>query len=201
MRALILNCTLKPSPATSNTQALADVVVRALEDHQVSTEVVRVVDRRVVPGVETDLGDGDEWPQLHGSVMRSDILVIASPTWLGQPSSVAKLVLERMDAMISEKKDDGTYAAYNKVAGVVVTGNEDGAHHVISEICGALIDIGFTIPGQAWTYWNMGPGPGPSYLESDHKHDWSEQTGRTMAANLVAAAKALQAHPLPPASD
>ena len=99
-----------------------------------------------------------------------------------------------------ETKDDGTYAAYNKVAGVVVTGNEDGAHHVIAEICGALIDIGFTIPGQAWTYWNMGPGPGPSYLDSDYKHDWSAKTGRTMAANLVAAAKALHAHPLPPAA-
>jgi multimeric flavodoxin WrbA len=131
--------------------------------------------------------------------MGSDILVIATPTWLGQPSSVAKLVLERMDAMISETKDDGTYAAYNKVAGVVVTGNEDGAHHVITEIAGALIDIGFTIPGQAWTYWNMGPGPGPSYTETGHRHEWSEKAGRTMAANLVAAATALRAHPLPPA--
>ena len=125
--------------------------------------------------------------------------MIASPTWLGQPSSVAKIVLERIDAMISEKKDDGTYAAYNKVAGVVVTGNEDGAHHVITEVAGAMIDVGFTIPGQAWTYWNMGPGPGPSYTETDHKHDWSESTGRTMAANLVAAATALRSHPLPPA--
>src|SRR3954447_23166850 len=129
-----------------------------------------------------------------------DPLVMATPTWLGQPSSVAKLVLERMDAMISETKQDGTYAAYNKVAGVVVTGNEDGAHHVITEVAGALIDIGFTIPGQAWTYWNMGPGPGPSYTETDHKHDWSESTGRTMAANMVAVATALRAQPRPPAA-
>jgi multimeric flavodoxin WrbA len=199
MRALILNCTLKPSPARSNTQALTDVVIAALEAKGVEVETVRVVDHDIPPGVDTDLGGGDEWPQLHDSLLSSDILVIATPTWLGQPSSVAKLVLERMDAMISEKSDDGTYAAYNKVAGVVVTGNEDGAHHVITEIAGALIDVGFTIPGQAWTYWNMGPGPGPSYLESDHKHDWSESTGRTMAANLVAAATALRDHPLPPA--
>jgi multimeric flavodoxin WrbA len=200
MRALVLNCTLKSSPTTSNTQALADVVIAALKEKGVDVDVVRVVDRNVPPGVETDLGNGDEWPQLHAMLMDSEILVIATPTWLGQPSSIAKGVLERMDAMISETKDDGTYAAYNKVAGVVVTGNEDGAHHVISEVTGALIDIGFTIPGQAWTYWNMGPGPGPSYLESDHRHDWSEKTGTTMAANLYAAAAALQAHPLPPAS-
>jgi multimeric flavodoxin WrbA len=199
MRALVLNCTLKPSPAPSNTQALTDVVISSLEAADVEVEVVRVVDRRIPPGVELDLGDGDEWPQIHDSVLASDILVIATPTWLGQPSSVSKIVLERMDAMISEKKDDGTVAAYNKVAGVVVTGNEDGAHHVITEIAGALVDVGFTIPGQAWTYWNMGPGPGPSYTETDHKHDWSESTGRTMAANLVAAATALRAHPLPPA--
>jgi len=199
MRSLVLNCTLKPSPAQSNTQVLADVVIDALRRQEVDVDVVRVVDRHVPPGVETDLGDGDEWPQLHDMLVASDILIIATPTWLGQPSSIAKRVLERMDAMISETKPDGTYAAYNKVAGVVVTGNEDGAHHVITEIAGALIDIGFTIPGQAWTYWNMGPGPGPSYTETDHRHEWSEATGRTMAANLVAAAAALQAHPLPPA--
>lgn len=198
MRALILNCTLKQSPTPSNTEALADVVVAALREKGVDVEVIRVVDRNIPPGVETDLGDGDEWPPVHEVLMGSDILVIATPTWLGQPSSVAKRVLERMDAMISEKKDDGTYAAYNKVAGVVVTGNEDGAHHVISEVAGALIDVGFTIPGQAWTYWNMGPGPGPSYTETEEGHEWSESTGRTMAANLVAAATALRTHPLPP---
>jgi multimeric flavodoxin WrbA len=198
MRALVLNCTLKPSPALSNTEALTDVVIAALREKDVEVEAIRVVDRDIPPGVETDLGNGDEWPAIHRSLMGSEILVIATPTWLGQPSSVAKRVLERMDAMISEKKDDGTYAAYNKVAGVVVTGNEDGAHHVISEVAGALIDIGFTIPGQAWTYWNMGPGPGPSYTETEQGHEWSESTGRTMAANLVAAATALRAHPLPP---
>ena len=199
MRALVLNCTLKPSPTPSNTDVLADVVVETLREKDVDVEVIRAVDYHIPPGVETDMGEGDEWPRIHELLKFSDILIIATPTWLGQPSSVAKLVLERMDAMISEKKDDGTYAAYNKVAGVVVTGNEDGAHHVISEVAGALIDIGFTIPGQAWTYWNMGPGPGPSYTETEHGHEWSESTGKTMAANLFAAATALKANPLPPA--
>lgn len=197
MRALFLNCSLKPGSETSNTQALADVVLDALREQDVDVTSVRAVDRAILPGVSTDMGDRDEWPELHEALMSSEILVMGTPTWLGQPSSVSKRVLERMDAMLAEKKDDGTYAAYNKVAGVVVTGNEDGAHHVISEVAGALIDIGFTVPGQAWTYWNRGPGAGKSYLETDEGHEWSASTGRTMANNLVAVARALQANPMP----
>jgi multimeric flavodoxin WrbA len=153
--------------------------------------------RNVLPGVTNDEGEGDEWPQLLEKILAADILIIASPTWVGQPSSVAKRVLERMDALLSETDDQGRPVAYNKVAGVVVTGNEDGAHHVINEISGALLDIGFTVPGQAWTYWNKGPGPGETYLETDYKHDWSKSTGELMAHNLVAVARALQATPIP----
>ena len=154
MKALVLNSTLKRSPEPSNTEALARVVMNALEQQGVQTELLRVLDYNVLPGVSSDEGDGDEWPQLREKILAADILIIASPTWLGQPSSVAKRVLERMDAMLSEQDEQGRPVAYNKVAGVVVTGNEDGAHHVINEISGALHDIGFTIPGQAWTYWN-----------------------------------------------
>ena len=160
MNALFLNCTLKPSPETSNSEALAKLVAAALQDEGVETEFVRLTDHRIKPGVESDMGDGDEWPAIRERILGAEILVFATPTWLGQPSSVSKLALERMDAMLSETDDDGRPVAYNRVAGVVVTGNEDGAHHVITEICGALNDIGFTIPGQAWTYWNKGPGPG-----------------------------------------
>ncbi|GAA4902487.1 multimeric flavodoxin WrbA [Stackebrandtia albiflava] len=197
MRALVLNCTLKPSPEPSNTQALADEVIAALRGHGVDVEVVRLADHHIPPGIKTDMGEGDEWPRIHRILSGCRILIFATPTWMGQPSSIAKKALERMDAMMTETRDDGTPVAYSKVAGVVVTGNEDGAHHVISQISGPLVDLGFTIPGQSWTYWNMGPGPGPSYTETDHKHDWSARTGRTMAANLVAAATALEAHPLP----
>ena len=98
-------------------------------------------------------------------------------------------VLERMDALLTEQD-----------VGVVVTGNEDGAHHVISEIAGALIDVGYTIPGQAWTYWNRGPGPGDSYLDSDEGQEWSHKTGRAAASNLVAVARALAERPVPPPS-
>lgn len=165
------------------------------------TEIIRVIDHDVRPGVSSDEGAGDEWPQIRERILAAEILVMATPTWLGRPSSVAQRVLERLDALLSEEDDEGRPVAYNRVAGVVVTGNEDGAHHVISEIAGGLIDIGFTVPGQAWTYWNRGPGPGDSYLESDAGKDWSHATGRAAAGNLVAVARALEASPMPaPAS-
>jgi multimeric flavodoxin WrbA len=198
MKALALNCTLKRSPEESNTAALARVVLGALAEHGVETELVRVVDHVVEPGVVSEaVSEADGWPALHEKVLAADILVIATPTWLGQQSSVAKRVLERMDAMLSETKDDGRPVAYDKVAGVVVTGNEDGAHHVISSVAGALNDIGYTIPGQGWTYWNKGPGPGEEeYLTSDET-EWSNTTGVTAAQNLLAVARALAAQPMP----
>ncbi|MGW1133341.1 flavodoxin family protein [Streptomyces griseoluteus] len=197
MRALVINCTHKPSPEPSNTEALAGIVVAALKGYGVEVDVVRAVDLNIAPGVATDMGNGDEWPRVHEKLLAAQILVIASPTWVGHPSSVAQRVLERMDAMISETDDAGRPVAYNRVAGVVVTGNEDGAHHVISEIDGALGDIGYTIPGQAWTYWHLGPGPGPNYLDEQRGHDWAASTGRAMASSLFHTAQALAAHPVP----
>ncbi|MGW0818291.1 flavodoxin family protein [Streptomyces viridiviolaceus] len=198
MKALVINCTLKPSPDPSNTQALAEVVAQQLRTYSVDVEFLRAVDLDIRPGVVSEaVGPGDDWPGVHRRVLDADILIIASPTWLGRPSSVAQRVLERMDAMLSETDDEERPVAFNKVAGVVVTGNEDGAHHVISEISGALGDIGFTIPGQAWTYWHLGPGPGPDYLDDDRGHDWAASTGRAMACNLFHAARALTAMPLP----
>lgn len=197
MRALVINCTLKRSPAKSNTAGLAEVVIEALRDAEVDVDTVRAVDRSIAPGVSSDEGDGDEWPAIHEQLLGAEILVIATPTWLGRPSSVAQRVLERMDAMLSETDEEERPVAYNRVAGVVVTGNEDGAHHVISEVSGALADIGYTIPGQAWTYWNKGPGPGEDYSDTDEGHEWSHETGKTAAANLVAAARALAASPIP----
>jgi multimeric flavodoxin WrbA len=192
MNALIINCTLKASPAESNTEALASVVADELREHGVETGFVRAVDFNILPGVTSNEGEADAWPSILEKVRKAQILVVATPTWLGQPSSVSKRVLERMDALISETDEDGVPFAYGRVAGVVVTGNEDGAHHVITEIAGALIDIGYTIPGQAWTYWNRGPGPGDDYLSTEAGRDWSHETGRTAARNLLTAARALE---------
>ena len=201
LRALVLNCTLKHSPQTSNTEALARVLVESLEQHGVEAEVLRVLDFDVHPGVTSDEGHGDEWPAVRAKIVASEILIMASPTWLGRPSSVAQRVLERMDAMLGEQDDDGRPVAYNRVAGFVVTGNEDGAHHVISEMAGALIDVGYTVPGQAWTYWNRGPGPGSSYLEEEELREWSHATARAAASNLVAVARALSERKTPPPPD
>ncbi len=197
MKALFINCTLKRSPETSNTEALATVVARWLEQHEVEVEWVRAADLKLEPGVNTDEGNGDEWPAVHEKLLASEILVIATPTWLARPSSISQRVLERMDAMLAETDDEERPVAYNRVAGVVVTGNEDGAHHVISEVSGALADVGYTVPGQAWTYWNRGPGPGKEFLEEEAGHEWAEETGRGAASNLLAVAKALAANPVP----
>ncbi|HEY0279156.1 MAG TPA: flavodoxin family protein [Solirubrobacterales bacterium] len=197
MKALILNCSLKPSPEPSNTAALAKVVAEALREKEVEVTEVRLVDHEIKPGVETDMGPGDEWPTIHDAVLAAEILVVATPTWIARPSSVAQRMLERMDAMIAETDDSERPVAYNRVAGVVVTGNEDGAHHVISEVSGALGDIGFTVPGQAWTYWNKGPGPGEDYSETEEGHEWSATTGKAAAANLFAVAAALAERPIP----
>lgn len=198
LQALIINGTLKPSPATSNTEALADVLATALVAQGVDVHRVRAADHDIRPGVTSDEGGGDEWPAIRERILAADILVLATPTWLGQPSSVIKRVMERMDALISETDGDGRPVAYNRVAGFVVTGNEDGAHHVIAEMAQGVIDIGFSVPGQAWTYWNRGPGPGPSYLETDEGRDWSASTARAAAANLATMARALAATPLGP---
>ncbi len=198
MKATIISCTLKPSPEDSNTEALARSVIDFLEREDVECSLVRAVDKVIKPGVETDMGEGDEWPEIHEMLLASEILVIATPTWIGRPSSIASLVLERMDAMISETDDDDRPVAYNRVGGVVVTGNEDGAHHCIFELSGQLGDIGYTVPGQAWTYWNKGPGPGDDYSETDEGKDWSEKTGRACAQNLLGVARALEANPLGP---
>jgi len=196
MKATILNCTLKPSPGASNTEALLQVLAEALESHDVECEQIRAVDLELKPGVETDMGNGDEWPGVHEKLLESEILIVGTPTWLGRPSSIASRVLERMDAMLSETDDEERPVAYNRVAGVVVTGNEDGAHHCIFELSGQLGDIGYTIPGQAFTYWNKGPGPGDEYLETEEGHDWSAKTARAAAQNLAGVAQALQDNPL-----
>lgn len=198
MRALALNASLKPSPQTSNTEALARFVLDALETHGVQTEMIRLADLDIPPGVVSEaVRDGDDWPDVHAKVLAADIVIFATPTWLGQPSSVIKRALERMDAMLAETDDDGVPAAYNKVAGFVVTGNEDGAHHCIAEMAGAANDIGFTVPGQNWTYWNKGPGPGDEeYLSSEEK-DWTHSTGRAAAQNIYAVAHALSVNPIP----
>jgi multimeric flavodoxin WrbA len=200
MEAVILNGTLKPSPEESNTGALAQFVGEQLASHGVEVELIRLVDEHVAPGVTSEeVRPGDGWPRIRARVVAADIVVFATPTWLGQPGSVIKGALERLDALMSETQEDGTPMAYNKVAGFVVTGNEDGAHECIAAMAQPAIDIGFTVPGQAWTYWNKGPGPSDaSYLTApEEEREWTHATGEAMAHVLVHAARALAATPIP----
>jgi len=199
MKALVLNCTLKPSPQESNTEALANIVIKEMERLGVTTTLIRIADRNVMTGIKSaSQGDGDGWPAILEELLASDILIMASPTWVGTLSSIAMKVLERINGLYSAVNEHGQPVTFNKVAGFVVTGEEDGARHVVTEMASALMDVGFTIAPQSYTYWNNGPGPGKSYLKSDFRKDWSSETGKVAAANIVAVAKALKANPIPP---
>ncbi|MGY0650493.1 flavodoxin family protein [Luteimonas sp. A537] len=153
LRAFGLNCTLKSSPGESSTQKMLDLLLQALGKHNVASTSTRVADHDVKPGVSVDEGDGDAWPGLRGKVMEADIVVLATPIWLGQPSSIVKRVLERMDAFLGEGDDRGRFPTFGKVALAGVVGNEDGAHHVTAELYQALADVGFTIPASGSAYW------------------------------------------------
>jgi multimeric flavodoxin WrbA len=195
--ALVLNCTLKPSPDSSSTDKLSHDVVAALGEHKVTTEVVRVVDHAVRFGVTLDEGDGDEWPSIRAKVLAADILVVATPIWMGQPASVCKMVLERLDAELGETDDEGRPSMFGKVAAVAVVGNEDGAHHVSAEVYQALSDVGFTIPPQSVTYW-VGEAMGAvDYQDLDAIPEKTAQTTSTLAANAAHLARLLRGHNYP----
>jgi multimeric flavodoxin WrbA len=198
MKALFLNCTLKRSPAPSNTQMLAEEVISGLEERGVECETLRLADLNILPGVSSDEGEGDGWPAVREKILASEIVIMGTPTWLGQMSSVAKRALERMDAMLSEQDEAGQMIAFNRVVGSVVTGNEDGAKHCIAELQAATTEVGFCAPPLAHTYWNMGPGPGPDYADTDRGKEWSRTTARSCAHNLFHVARALREHPIPP---
>lgn len=199
LTALVLSCTLKKSPAESSATLIAQEFLDALGDHDVSGEVLRVVDHDVRFGVTTDEGDGDAWPGIREKMLAADILVIATPIWMGQPSSVAKMVLERLDAEISETDDAGRMSTYNKVAAVAVVGNEDGAHHVTAEVLQALNDTGFSIAANGSTYWVGEAMQGTDYLDLDPKPEKTTSTTRTAAANTAHLARLLAGEGYPPA--
>jgi multimeric flavodoxin WrbA len=185
LRALVLNCTLKPSPQESSSEALGHEVLDALSGHGVTGELVRVVDHTVRFGVTTDEGEGDEWPLLRQRVLAADILVIATPIWMGQPSSVAKMVLERLDAELGETDDEGRPSMFGKVATLAVVGNEDGAHHVTAEVYQALSDVGFTVPAQGVTYWVGEAMQATDYQDKQPRPEKTVQTTKTLAANAA----------------
>ena len=198
LKTLILNCTLKKSPRISNTQALVDKAVVLFTEQNVITETIRVVDHYIPFGVSPKEDEKDEWPVILNKIKSCDILIIGSPIWFGVRSSVVQLVLERLDGTYSEADPKtGQFPLYGKVGGVIVTGNEDGAHNVAANTLFNLSHLGCTIPPNVDTYWVGPAGPGPSYIEAGgEKHLYTNKTVRFMVDNLVHFARVLKENPI-----
>ncbi|TGZ09019.1 flavodoxin family protein [Streptomyces rhizosphaericola] len=198
MRALALVCTLNASPAPSSSHHLAQQVMTEFESHGVRSEVVRVADHDVRSGIGVDLGDGDAWPAIREKVLAADILLIATPIWLGHPSSVCQRVLERLNSESSETDDEGRPLVYGKVGAVAVVGNEDGAHKVSADVFQGLNDVGFSLAPQAVTYWVGEAMQGTDYQDLDETPEAVASTTRVLAANAVHLARLLADTPYAP---
>ncbi len=192
LTCLVLNCTLKSSPDESSSQLLGSQVLEAFAALGVGGSIERVVDHDVRFGVTTDEGDGDGWPVLRQKMLDAEILVLVAPIWMGQPSSVAKMVLERLDAELAETDDEGRLLTFGKVAGVGVVGNEDGAHHTSAEVFQALNDVGFTLPAQAVTYWVGEAMQAVDYQDLDQTPEKTAGTTEVLARHATHLARLLK---------
>lgn len=193
LKAFGLNCSLKTGKTPSSTEALMQQLFQELARHDVEGEIVRAADHDIRPGVSNDEGNGDAWPKLLKKVLDADILVIGAPIWLGQPSSIAKRVLERMDAFIDAKDERGRMPSYGKVAICAIVGNEDGAHHSAAEILSALLEVGFTVPSGGPTYW-VGEAMGSKeYKDFKKAPDVIAKWNAMLASNTTHLARLLKA--------
>lgn len=193
----MINCTLKPSPASSSTHVLGEQILAELAEHGVAADRIRAIDHRILPGVQADMGEGDEWPDLRARVMAADIVVLATPTWMGQHSSVAQRVLERFDAELGATGADGRPTLFGKVAIAAIVGNEDGAHHIAAILFQTLNDVGFTVPAQGSVYWNGEAMHTVDYKDLPETPEKVAQATTTAAANAVHLARMLAEQPYP----
>ncbi|MEM1095769.1 MAG: flavodoxin family protein [Bacteroidota bacterium] len=203
LRALVVNCTLKLSPRKSHTDLLLDVVRHIFTTNGVAVDDLRLVDHDVPPGVYPDMteygAEADEWPELYKRVQAADILVVGTPIWLGEKSSVCQKLIERLYAMSGQLNDAGQYAYYGKVGGCIVTGNEDGIKHVGMGVLYSLQHLGYTIPPQADAGWIGEAGPGASYGVPDADgnptgvdNDFTQRNTTFAAWNLMHFARILK---------
>jgi multimeric flavodoxin WrbA len=199
LRALVVNCTLKPSPTSSHTQGLLDRSIGIMERNGVAVDVVRAVDHDLPPGVYPDMREhgfeSDGWPELFERVLAADILLLGTPIWLGEKSSVCTRVIERLYGNSAQLNDHGQYAYYGRVGGCVITGNEDGAKHCAMNILYSLQHLGYTIPPQADAAWLGEAGPGPSYLDEGSggpENDFTNRNTTFMTWNLMHLARMLR---------
>ncbi len=202
LHAVYVNCTLKKSPQQSHTQGLMDVSIRIMKKEGVQVDVIRFVDHdNIATGIQPDMTtEGwkkDEWPALFKKIIQADILVIGTPIWLGERSSVASKFIERLYAMSAKQNEKGQYIYYGKAGGCVITGNEDGVKHCAMGILYSLQHLGYSIPPQADCGWIGEVGPGPSYLDEDSgaKHnDFTNKNTTFMTYNLLHLANILKVH-------
>jgi multimeric flavodoxin WrbA len=198
LKALFINCTLKRSPERSHTQGLMDISTRIMEQNGVETETIRAVDYRIAEGVYPDMRehgwDHDDWPALFEKVKAANILVIGSAIWLGEKTSVATRVIERLYGNSAQLNEHGQYAYYGRVGGCLITGNEDGAKHCAMNILYSLQHLGYVIPPQADAAWVGEAGPGPSYLDPGSggpENDFTNRNTTFMTWNLMHIARLL----------
>lgn len=192
LRALFINCTLKPSPQRSHTDGLVAISKAILEKNGVTVDVIRAVDHDIAPGVYPDMTEHgfqtDEWPALFERVKQAHILVLTTPIWLGDKSSICTKVIERLYAMSAKLNDRGQYAYYGRVGGCLVTGNEDGVKHCAMNVLYSLQHLGYVIPPQADAGWIGEAGPGPSYLDEGSggpENDFTNRNTTFMTWNLL----------------
>ncbi|MEX2623408.1 MAG: flavodoxin family protein [Acidimicrobiia bacterium] len=192
LRALFFNCTLKKSPELSHTQGLMDISIGIMRKHGVTVETIRAVDHDIASGVWPDMTEHgwstDEWPSIYQKVAAADILVLGTPIWLGEKSSICTRVIERLYGNSSLLNQMGQYAYYGKVGGCLVTGNEDGIKHCSMNILYSLQHLGCVIPPQADAGWIGEAGPGPSYLDPGSggpENDFTNRNTTFMTWNLM----------------
>lgn len=192
LKAIYLNCTLKKSDRMSHTRGLINLSKQIMDREGVQTKVIRLADQQIAAGVYPDMTEYghevDEWPKLFKQIIDADILIIGSPIWLGEPSSEARKLVERLYAMSGQYNDKGQYLYYGKVGGCILTGNEDGAKHCAMSLLYSLQHIGYSIPPQADCGWLGEIGPGPSYRDESSGGPQNEFTNRNttfMTYNLM----------------
>jgi multimeric flavodoxin WrbA len=197
--AIAINCSLKRSGGeASSTDSMIEVLGEAFAERDVTiAETLRIADHTILPGVTSDEGEGDDWPSLREKILAHDILIFGGPIWMGQIGSIAKRVLERMDAFLSETDDQGRMPSYGKVAVAAIVGNEDGAHMSSAQLFQSLNDTGWTIPAVAACYW-VGEAMGSvDFKDLDHMPRKVSQTAGMVAANAAHLARLLKENPYP----
>ncbi len=198
LRAVYINCTLKPPDQTSHTALLMETSAEIMRRNAVDVDVIRPTAHQIAFGVQPDMtkhgSERDDWPELWKRISRAQILVVGTPIWLGEESSVCRLIIERLYAMSAELNDKGQSSFYGKVGGAVVTGNEDGIKHCSMTILYALSHLGYTIPPQADCGWIGPAGPGPSYGDdgAGFDNDFTQRNATIMTWNLLHVARMLK---------